>query len=217
MFAAAMCFMPRIVDLGPACLQSLFPAIESLLASVSDCSRFVRLLSLMSQISCLYKGDVFSALVVLGTNAQYRCESIVGPPQVLPVSHTSRDNVTSEAQREAAEAYCSIMLLACNMMSTAPAGSFAQPAAVVMLMKFAGIASAVARHTSDVPCLKQCVILSRRTMEQVPSSPPLLEALAQVCRDDIMTLIKLTFFSAVGRDVDNDCRMYSFTRRIRRI
>jgi hypothetical protein len=183
MFTAAMCFLPRIVDLGPACLQSVYPALESLLASVTDCARFSRILSLMSQISCLYKGDVFSALVVLGANAQYRCECIVGPPQVLPVSHTSRDNVTSEAQREAAEAYCSILLLVCNMMSTAPAGSFAQPAAVVLLMKFAGIASAVARHTSDVPCLKQCVILSRRVMEQVPTSPLLQEALAQVSHD----------------------------------
>jgi hypothetical protein len=180
MFAAAMCFLPRIVDLGPACLQSLYPALESMLNTVTDCSRFARIVSLMSQISCLYKADVFSPLAVLLANAQYRCESIVGPPQVLPTSHTSRDNVTSEVQREAAEAYCSMMNVLCNMMATASAGSFAQPDAAMLLMKFAGVAAAVARHTSDIPCLKQCVLIFRRAIEQVSSSPPLQGALSQV-------------------------------------
>ena len=175
-----MCFLPRIVDLGPVCLQSSYATLDSLLSGVPDCSRFVRVVSLMSQISCLYKGDVFHALVVLVTNAQHRCQAVVGPPHVLPVTHASRDNVTSEAQREAAEAYCALMLLFCNMCSTAPAGSFGQPAAASLLISIVGVASAVARHTSDVACLKQSLALSRRAMDQVSSSPPLQAALMQV-------------------------------------
>jgi hypothetical protein len=150
------------------------------MSNVSDTSRFIRMLSLMSQISCLYKGDVFPSLVLLAASAQQRCQELVGPPQALPSVLTMRDHVTSEVQREAAEAYCSLMALMCNMMSTAPAGSFVQSAAVSLVMNFAGISSAVCRHTSDVPCLKQSLLLFRRLMEQVPSSPHLQASLAQV-------------------------------------
>ena len=180
MFPAAMCILPRIVDLGPACLQSMFPALESMLATVTDCSRFIRILSLMSQISCLYKGDVFPPMLLLATTAHHRCQAVVGPPQALPSTHASRDNVTSEVQREAAEAYCSLMLLMCNMMSTAPAGSFAHPAAASLIMNFTGTASAVARHTSDVSSLKQALVLFRRLMDHVPASPLLQASLTQV-------------------------------------
>lgn len=161
----------------------------------------------MSQISCLYKSNSFPALSVLAANAQYRLEVIVGPPHVLPVTHTSRDHVTSEAQREAAEAYCTIMALFCSMMATAPAGSFAQPAAAMLLMKFVEIASAIARHTSDVPCLKQAVALSRRAMDHVASSPHLQEALSRVSESDVphvfischsAQLVEMAAFTAVS-------------------
>jgi hypothetical protein len=177
-----------------------------MIASITDCSRFLRILSVMSQISCLYKGNSFPALSVLAASAQYRLEAIVGPPHVLPVTHTSRDHVTSEAQREAAEAYCTIMALFCNMMATAPAGSFAQPAAAALLMKFVEIASAIARHTSDVPCLKQAVALSRRALDHVASSPPLQEALARVSGRGVLQvrisrrslqLVEMAAFTAV--------------------
>lgn len=180
MFAAAMCFLPRIVDLGPACLQPTFPALESLLSNVTDCTRFIRILMLLSQISCLYKGDTFAPLALLTTLAQVRCQLVVGPPQILPSIHTTRDNVTSEVQREAAEAYCSMMALMCNMISTAPAGSFEQPAALSLIMHFIGIAPAISRHTSDIPCLKQTLLLFRRLIEQVPAQPPLQASLTQV-------------------------------------
>jgi hypothetical protein len=180
MFPAAMCILPRIVDLGLACLQSMFPALESMLATVTDCSRFIRVLSLMSQISCLYKADVFPPLLLLATSAHHRCLAVVGPPQALPSTHASRDNVTSEVQREAAEAYCSMMLLMCNMMATAPAGSFAHPAAASLIMTFTGTASAVARHTSDISSLKQAVFFFRRLMDHVSASPLLQASLTQV-------------------------------------
>lgn len=182
MFSAAICFLPRIVDLGAACLQFTFPVLDCLLSSAMDCPRFSRVLSLMSQISCLYKADVFPPLVLLATNAHFRCQAVVGAPQVLPTSHASRSHVTSEVQREAAEAYSTMMLLMCNMLATAPAGSFSDPAAASLLMNFVATASAVARHTCDVPCLKQALALSRRALDQVPSSPQLQAALPQVFR-----------------------------------
>ena len=192
MFSAAMCFLPRIVDLGPACLHFTFPVLDCLLSSATDCSRFSRVLSLMSQISCLYKADVFPPLVLLATNAQFRCQAVVGAPQVLPTSHASRSHVTSEVQREAAEAYSTMMLLMCNMMATAPAGSFADPAVASLLVNFVATASAVARHTCDVPCLKQSLALSRRALDQVPSSPPLQAALPQVIRRACCPVATLT-------------------------
>ncbi len=181
MFTAALCFLPRIVDLGPACLQFTFPVLDSLLSSVTDCSRFSRLLSLMSQISCLYKAVVFPPLVLLATNAHFRCQLVAGTPQALPVKHASRSHVTSEVQREAAEAYSSLMLLMCNMMTTAPAGSFAEAAAASLLLSLMDTAGAVARHTCDITCLKHSLALSRRAMEHLSSSPPLQAAMLQVC------------------------------------
>jgi hypothetical protein len=88
-----------------------------------------------------------------------------------------------------------MMLLMCNMMATAPAGSFSDSAAASLLMNFVATASAVARHTCDVPCLKQALALSRRALEQVPSSPLLQAALPQVFRRAYCPVVTATLFA----------------------
>jgi hypothetical protein len=179
-FSAAMCFLPRIVDLGLVCLQAALPTLDNLLSTVTDCTRFIRVLSLLSQISYLYKGQAFPALVVLACSAQHRCQAVAGPPHTLPSKHASREHVISESQREAAEAYLSLMSLVGSIMTTAPAASFIEPNAASLVLNIVGIASAVAAHTCDVLCLKQSLLTVRRAVDHIAASPPLQASMMQV-------------------------------------